>query len=108
MKRKSEVSTVWNKLSEVSKTELSAEKVDLSVADGLNILAGAKSKASTVANEIVSAIKEFDKVIGRIKQAEKDTGIDFSREISEISKTDQKARKVLKAAEALISDIASI
>ena len=88
--------------------KLSTEKVDLSVADGLNTLASAKAKVNTATNDIVSAIKEFDKVIGKMKNAESDLGVDLSREISEVSKTEQKARKALKAAESLISDLASI
>lgn len=88
--------------------KLSAEKVELSIADGLNTLAGAKAKINTATNDIVSAIKEFDKVIGKMKNAESDLGVDLSREISEVSKTEQKARKALKAAESLISDLASI
>jgi hypothetical protein len=43
-----------------------------------------------------------------MKNAESDLGVDLSREISEVSKTEQKARKALKAAESLISDLASI
>jgi peptidoglycan hydrolase CwlO-like protein len=88
--------------------KLSTEKVELSVADGLNTLASAKAKVNTATNDIVSAIKEFDKVIGKMKNAESDLGVDLSREISEVSKTEQKARKALKAAESLISDLASI
>ena len=88
--------------------KLSTEKVELSVADGLNTLAGAKAKVNTATNDIVSAIKEFDKVIGKMKNAESDLGVDLSREISEVSKTEQKARKALKAAESLVSDLASI
>ena len=88
--------------------KLSTEKVELSVADGLNTLASAKAKVNTATNDIVSAIKEFDKVISKMKNAESDLGVDLSREISEVSKTEQKARKALKAAESLISDLASI
>ena len=88
--------------------KLSTEKVELSVADGLNTLASAKAKVNTATNDIASAIKEFDKVIGKMKNAESDLGVDLSREISEVSKTEQKARKALKAAESLISDLASI
>ena len=88
--------------------KLSTEKVELNVADGLNTLASAKAKVNTATNDIASAIKEFDKVIGKMKNAESDLGVDLSREISEVSKTEQKARKALKAAESLISDLASI
>ena len=88
--------------------KLSTQKVELSVVDGLNTLASAKAKVNTATNDIVSAIKEFDKVIGKMKNAESDLGVDLSREISEVSKTEQKARKALKSAESLISDLASI
>jgi peptidoglycan hydrolase CwlO-like protein len=88
--------------------KLASQKVELSVADGLNTLASAKAKVNTATNDIASAIKEFDKVIGKMKNAESDLGVDLSREISEVSKTEQKARKALKAAESLISDLASI
>ena len=88
--------------------KLASQKVELSVVDGLNTLASAKAKVNTASNDIVSAIKEFDKVIGKMKNAESDLGIDLSREISEVSKTEQKTRKALKAAESLISDLASI
>ena len=88
--------------------KLSTEKVELSVADGLNTLAKAKAKVNNATNDIVSAIKEFDKVIGKMKNAESDLGIDLSKEISEVRKTDEKARKAMKAAESLISDLASI
>jgi len=88
--------------------KLASQKVELSVVDGLNTLASAKAKVNTASNDIVSAIKEFDKVIGKMKNAESDLGVDLSREISEVSKTEQKARKALKAAESLISDLASI
>ena len=88
--------------------KLSTEKVELGVADGLNTLAKAKAKVNNATNDIVSAIKEFDKVIGKMKNAESDLGIDLSREISEVRKTDEKARKAMKAAESLISDLASI
>jgi hypothetical protein len=88
--------------------KLSTEKVELSVADGLNTLAKAKAKVNNATNDIASAIKEFDKVIGKMKNAESDLGIDLSREISEVRKTDEKARKAMKAAESLISDLASI
>lgn len=88
--------------------KLASQKVELSVVDGLNTLASAKAKVNTASNDIVSAIKEFDKVIGKMKNAESDLAVDLSREISEVSKTEQKARKALKAAESLISDLASI
>lgn len=96
------VEKIWQELS------AQPQEVELSVADGLNTLAGAKAKVNTATNDIVSAIKEFDKVIGKMKNAESDLGVDLSREISEVSKTEQKARKALKAAESLISDLASI
>jgi len=88
--------------------KLASQKVELSVADGLNTLAKAKAKVNNATNDIASAIKEFDKVIGKMKNAESDLGIDLSREISEVRKTDEKARKAMKAAESLISDLASI
>ena len=96
------VEKIWQELS------AQPQEVELSVADGLNTLASAKAKVNTASNDIVSAIKEFDKVIGKMKNAESDLGVDLSREISEVSKTEQKARKALKAAESLISDLASI
>lgn len=96
------VQKIWQELS------AQPQEVELSVADGLNTLAGAKAKVNTATNDIVSAIKEFDKVIGKMKNAESDLGVDLSREIGEVSKTEQKARKALKAAESLISDLASI
>lgn len=96
------VQKIWQELS------AQPQEVELSVADGLNTLASAKAKVNTATNDIASAIKEFDKVIGKMKNAESDLGVDLSREISEVSKTEQKARKALKAAESLISDLASI
>lgn len=96
------VEKIWQELS------AQPQEVELSVADGLNTLASAKAKVNTASNDIASAIKEFDKVIGKMKNAESDLGVDLSREISEVSKTEEKARKALKAAESLISDLASI
>ena len=96
------VEKIWQQLS------AQPQEVELSVADGLNTLASAKAKVNTASNDIASAIKEFDKVIGKMKNAESDLGVDLSREISEVSKTEEKARKALKAAESLISDLASI
>ena len=90
--------------------ELSAQplEVELSVTDGLTTLASAKAKVNTASNDIVSAIKEFDKVIGKMINAESDLGVDLSREIKDVRDTQQKAIKALKAAESLISDLASI
>ena len=73
--------------------KLSTQKVELSVVDGLNTLASAKAKVNTASNDIVSAIKEFDKVIGKMKNAESDLGVDLSREISEVRRLNRRLVK---------------
>ena len=89
--------------------KFSTQKVEFSVVDALNILKGdAKQKVNAATNDIVRAIKEFDKTLGKFKQAQSDLGIDLSKEINEVQKTEAKAREVLKAAQSLISDIASL
>lgn len=91
-----------------SGVELSMQ-IELSVADGVKqIKSDAKNKVNAASNDIASAIKKFDSFLGKIKQAEKDLGIDLSKEYSDIEKTDTKARQLLKKAESLISDLASI
>ena len=100
---------VFKKLAEESKTELSAQKVELGVPEALNYFkTDAKSKVNSAANEIANGIKELDKVLVKMKNAEKDLGIDLYNEINSIKKTDSKAREALKKAESLISDLASI
>jgi hypothetical protein len=100
---------VFKKLAEETKVELSAQKVELGVPEALNYFkTDAKSKVNSAANEIANGIKELDKVLVKMKNAEKDLGIDLSNEINSIKKTDSKAREALKKAQSLISDLSSI
>ena len=100
---------VFNKLFKEEKVELSAQKVELGVPEALNYFkTDAKSKVNSATNEIAKGIKELDKVLVKMKNAEKDLGISLSDEINSIKKTDSKAREVLKKAQSLISDLASI
>ena len=78
---------VFNKLAEEKKVELSAQKVELGVVEALNYFkTDAKSKVNSATNEIANGIKELDKVLVKMKNAEKDLGISLSNEINSIKK----------------------
>ena len=100
---------VFNALFKEDKTELATQKVELGVIDALNFLkSDAKAKVNSATNDIAKAINQLDKVIGKMKNVEKDLDIDLSKEINSIKKTDTKARQCLKNAQKLISDLASV
>ena len=96
-------------LEQVYGVELKSQKVELGITEALNAFkTGAKSKVNSAANEILSGIKELDKILVKMKNVEKDLDISLSNEINSIKKTDSKSREALKKAESLISDLSSI
>ena len=96
-------------LEQVYGVELKSQKVQLGITESLNAFnTGAKSKVNSAANEILSGIKELDKILFKMKNVEKDLDISLYNEINSIKKTDSKAREALKKAESLISDLSSI
>jgi len=104
-----EEKSVYKALFSEQEVELESRKVELGVPEALNYFkSDAKSKVNLAANEIAKGIKELDKVMVKMKNAEKDLGISLSNEINSIKKTDSKARVALKNAQSLISDLASI
>ena len=90
------------------KTELSSEGLELSVVKGLQLINEAKSKVNAAANDIVSGMRQIDNNLVKIKNAEKDLDIDLSKEFKAVKRTWEKAKQAQKAAESLISDLASI
>ena len=109
MANKNILEVAFSKIQENEKTELESQKVDLSVVKALNILkSDAKSKVNASTNDIATAMKELDKVIGKMKSAEKELGVSLSDEISAVKKTWSKSKEALKKAQSLISDLASL
>jgi hypothetical protein len=103
----SNLKNIGNKLFKET-TELKSHEVELGVADAVMLIkTDAKSKINSAANNISKAVKEFDSFLNKIKQAEKDLGIDLSKEYSEINKSMTKAKQLLKKTDSLTSDLSS-
>ena len=89
MKRKSEVSTVWNKLSEVSKTELAkaddifkdVNAISTSFLNARNRLQNAGYDALNEYDKVEAKLKQQEKEIASFKSAAKDLGIDLPKQI---------------------------
>lgn len=91
MKRKSEVSTVWNKLSEVSKTELYSEKVELATIKDLDRVTNALNKAKSELNAELQALASM---MGKVEAR-----------ADEASKYAYKVNKMIVAAEATMREL---